>query len=56
MGTPDFRDVPTRVVEEAKEVVGRGYGGAYGADLIGVWYTADYGLFVPVLGTNVVFH
>ena len=42
--------------EEAKEVAGRRYVGADGDGLIGVCYTADDGIFVPVLETNVVVH
>ena len=48
--------MPAQDGEEAKEVSGRGDGGAYGADILGVWYTAYGGLFVPLIGTNVVAH
>ena len=48
--------VPAWDREEAKEVAGLGDGGADGVGIIGVLYTAEVGLFVPVLGTNVVVH
>ena len=55
-GASDFRNVPAQDGEEATEVGGLGYVGADGKILIGVWDTADGGLFVPLLWTNVVFH
>ena len=54
MGTYNFSNVPEGDGEEVKEVAGLGYVGVDGADLLGVWDNADGGLFVLVLGTNVV--
>ena len=56
MGTSEFRNVLARDIEEAKEVAGIGDGGVDGASILGVWYTTDGSLLVPVLGTNVVVH
>ena len=42
--------------EEAKEVAVWGDRGADGVGLLSIWETSDGGLFIPVLGTNVVFH
>ena len=56
MGTPDFSNATERDVEEAKEIADRGYGGADGVGILGVWYTADRGIFVLVTGMNVVVH
>ena len=56
MGTPDFRNVPVRDGEEAKEVSDKVDGGSDETGILGVWYTADGGIFIPVPGTNVVVH
>ena len=56
LGTPDFRNVPVRDGEEAKEVSDKVDGGSDETGILGVWYTADGGIFIPVLGTNVVVH
>ena len=56
MGTPDFIDVLEQDGEEAKGVAGRGDKGLDGADILGLWDTADCGLFFMVLGMNIVFH
>ena len=56
METPNFIDVPEWDREEAKDVAGRGGGGADGVGLLGVWYTTSGSLFVLLLGMNVVVH
>ena len=56
MGAPEFSDVPDQYGEEATGVGSLGGRGADGKGLLGVWYTADGGILVPVPGTNVVVH
>ena len=54
MGAPDLSDVLAQDGEEEIEVVCWGDGGTDGEDLFGIWDTTDGGLFVPLIGTNVV--
>ena len=53
-GSPDLINVLERYVEEAKKVSGQRYGVTDGAGLLVASDTTNGGLFVQVLGENVV--
>ena len=56
LGTPDFNNGLEQDGEEAKEVVGWGDKVENGEGILGIWDTANSGLFIPVFGTNLVAH